>query len=360
EVLLDEGVEEVGTVFDNKVFSYRSLFEQTAYKRLTGRFGFEGFNRDYEVNGEEQLIEGKVKQNSFSVFALEELDFERVKFQFGGRVENNRYRPENPELLARDFTGFSSALGMNVPLWKGGAFVVNYTNSYRAPALEELYNNGPHIGNLTFEVGNPDLKNERANGIDFSLRHLSDRFRLTGDVYYYRINNFVFLAPQDEDGDGIIDAEDGLPVARFEQGDASYFGAELNAEANFNQYLGAFVSLDMVRAKLVDEDINLPRIPPARARLGLDLRYEGLSVRPEVVFVGDQERIFPLETRTAGYTLFNVSGSYTIGRSHYAHIFTFNAHNLTDKLYRNHLSFIKEFLPEPGRGIRFGYTIRFF
>lgn len=356
---IDE-IDEVGTIFDNKVFSYRSLFEQTKYRQLTGRFGFEGFNRDYEVNGEEQLIQGKVKQNSFSVFALEELDFERVKFQFGGRVENNRYRPENPGLLDREFTGFSGALGMNVPLWTGGAFVVNYTNSYRAPALEELYNNGPHIGNVTFEIGNPNLTNERANGIDFSLRHLSDRFRFTGDVFYYRINNFVFLAPQDEDDDGEIDFEHGLPVARYEQANASYFGAELSAEANFNKYLGAFVNLDMVRAKLINEDIDLPRIPPARARVGLDLKYEGLSVRPEAVFVGDQEKIFPLETRTAGYTLFNVSGSYIIGRSHYAHIFTFNAHNLTDKLYRNHLSFIKELVPEPGRGIRFGYTIRFF
>jgi iron complex outermembrane receptor protein len=249
---------------------------------------------------------------------------------------------------------------MNVGLWKGGAFIVNYSNSYRAPALEELYNNGPHIGNVTFEIGNQFLKNERANGIDFSLRHLSDRFRITGDVYYYRIKDFVFLAYQDENSDGDVDIEDGLPVARYEQGDASYFGAELSADVTFNKYLGAVVSLDMVRAKLVDENINLPRIPPARARVGLDFRYEGLSVRPEAVFVSDQDRVFPLETRTAGYGIFNVAGSYTIGRQHYAHIFTFNAYNLTDKLYRNHLSFVKDLMPEIGRGVRFGYTVRFF
>ena len=32
----------------------------------------------------------------------------------------------------------------------------------------------------------------------------------------------------------------------------------------------------------------------------------------------------------------------------------------SDRLYRNHLSFIKDFAPEAGRGIRFGYTVRFF
>lgn len=360
EIETIDGLDEVGTIFDNKIFSYRTLFEQTKYNNLTGRFGFEGFSRDYEINGAEQLIEGKVKQNAFSLFGLEELAFKRVKFQFGARLENNRYNPQNPNLLDRNFTGISGAVGMNVSLWEGGAFLVNYSNSYRAPALEELYNNGPHIGNVTFEIGNDRLERERANGIDFSLRHLSDRLRITGDVYYYRINNFVFLARQDADGDGEVDIEDGLPVGLYSQANASYFGAELSVDAAFNKYLNGLISLDTVRAKLVDSDLNLPRIPPARARIGLDFHYKNLSVRPEAIFAAKQDRVFLLERPTPGYGIVNISGSYTIAHEHYAHIFTFNGYNLTDKLYRNHLSFIKEFAPEIGRGVRFGYTIRFF
>ena len=151
EIERADGIDEVGTIFDNKTFSYRSLFEQAKHGKLSGRFGFEGFNRDYEVNGAEQTIQGTVKHNAFSAFALEELDFDRVKFQFGGRVENNRYRPENVDLRDRSFTGFSGGAGVNVGLWTGGTFVANYTRSFRAPALEELYNNGPHIGTITFE-----------------------------------------------------------------------------------------------------------------------------------------------------------------------------------------------------------------
>jgi len=360
EIERADDVDEVGTIFDNKTFSYRSLFEQTRQGRLTGRFGFEGFDRGYEVNGAEQLIQGEVKHNAFSVFALEELGFERVKFQFGGRVESNRYNPDNVDLRGRSFTGFSGGAGVNFALWEGGAFIVNYSHSYRAPALEELYNNGPHIGNVTFEIGNGDLRNERSNGLDLSLRHQSKRLRLSGDVYYYRINDFVFLAPQDEDGDGQVDIKDGLPVARYEQSNATYAGAELSADATFNKYLGAFLSLDFVRARLIDERLDLPRIPPARARVGLDLRYKDLSVRPEAIFAADQKKVFPLETPTAGYGIFSIAGSYTIGRQHAAHIFTVNAYNLTDRLYRNHLSFIKQLVPEIGRGIRFGYTVRFF
>ena len=133
-----EGIDTVGTTFDNKTVSYRSLFEQTKQGKLTGRFGFEGFSRDYEVNGAEQLIQGKVKHNAFSAFGLEELSFERVKFQFGGRIDNNRYDPQNADLRDRGFTGFSGGAGVNISLWNGGAFIANYTHSFRAPALEEL------------------------------------------------------------------------------------------------------------------------------------------------------------------------------------------------------------------------------
>lgn len=360
EIETADGIDSVGTTFDNKTISYRTVFEQQKYKTLTGRFGFEGFNRSYEATGAEQLIDGPVKQHSFSVFGLEELNFDRVKFQFGGRVESNRYEPEDPELISRNFTGFSGGAGINVGLWDGGAFIFNYTHSSRAPALEELYNNGPHIGNVTFEIGNPNLLMERSNGVDFSVRHQSDKVRITGDIYYYSINNFVFLAYQDDDGDGDVDIQDGLPVARYEQSNASYFGAELSADFTFNNYLGAFVGLDTVRAKLTDEGLNVPRIPPARARFGLDFRYKGLSVRPETVFVSRQDKVYSLETPTAGYGLFNVGASYTIGKQHVAHIFTVNGYNLTNKLYRNHTTFIKDLMPEIGRGVRFGYTVRFF
>jgi iron complex outermembrane recepter protein len=360
ELEIAGGDEEIGTTFNNRTASYRGVFEQKKVNRLTGRFGFDGYDREYETIGAEQLIDGAVKQNMLSAFALEELNFGRVSFQFGGRVENNRFRPENNTLINRNFTGFSGAAGVRVGLWKDGAFVANYTNSYRAPALEELYNFGPHVGNVTFEIGNQNLQRERANGIDFGLRHQSNRFTADFNVYYYGIKNFVYLAFADEDGDGEIDIEDGLPAANYFQGDSRYLGAEFNATASINKYFGLYASGDIVRARLTDVNLNLPRIPPARLQTGLDFKYKGLNVRPEGVFVNEQTRLYPLETRTAGYGLFNVTASYIIGTEHYAHIFGVNGYNLTDKLYRNHLSFIKELAPEMGRGVRVSYTVRFF
>ena len=50
-------------------------------------------------------------------------------------------------------------------------------------------------------------------------------------------------------------------------------------------------------------------------------------------------------------------GSYLFAQKHAAHIISFNFFNMGDRLYRNHLSFIKEFAPEMGRGLRVTYTV---
>ncbi|MET0754112.1 MAG: TonB-dependent receptor [Pyrinomonadaceae bacterium] len=346
--------DEVGTTFHNNVLSYRAMFDQRKYGKLTGRFGFDGFKRDFSTNGDEVLIPGLVTQNAFSVFGLEELTYDRATFQFGARVESNRYRPTDASLQKRDFIGFSGAVGARFKLWEGGAFVANYSHSFRAPALEELYNNGPHDGSLTFELGNQNLTAEISDGLDFSLRQQSKRVRGEINFYHYSLKNFVFLAPT-----GDTDAGSGFPIAEYLQGDSRFFGAEATVDITANKYLNLLGGFDYVNAKLKSGE-NLPRIPPFRARLGLDFHYKDLSLRPEWVLVAKQDKVFTNETPTAGYGVVNLVGSYLIPGKHYANIFSVNAFNLTNQLYFNHLSFIKDISPGIGRGVRVSYTVRFF
>ena len=47
-------------------------------------------------------------------------------------------------------------------------------------------------------------------------------------------------------------------------------------------------------------------------------------------------------------------------RRHMAHILSLTGYNLTNALYRHHTSFIKDLAPEIGRGVKVGYSMRFF
>ncbi|MBI4442001.1 MAG: TonB-dependent receptor [Acidobacteria bacterium] len=341
---------EVGTVFDNKQFIYRTVFDQKRGGSFSGSFGLEGWHRDYKTTGEE-AIAPPVKSDVVALFGLEEVDMGSVRLQFGGRYEHSRYNPE--KLQRRSFNGFSGAAGIQVPLWDGGSFLVNYTHSDRTPSLEELYNNGPHPGNLTFEIGNPDLKLERGDGLDLSLRHSSERARLEGNFYYYNLRDFVFLAPTGE-------IEDGLHVAEYAQNDSRFVGTEISLDVALHSNVWLNLELDAVDAQLKETNTPLPRIPPLRGRAAVEIGYKGFRVKPALLLANAQRNIFPTETPTAGYALFNMDASYTLAGQHAVHIFSVNSFNLGDRLYRNHLSFIKELAPEIGRGVRFSYTVRFF
>ena len=115
-----------------------------------------------------------------------------------------------------------------------------------------------------------------------------------------------------------------------------------------------------MNAELTSDGTPLPQIPPLRGRAGVEIRYKGLLLNPEIVMANHQDRLFTNEMRTAGYAVANLSGSYLFAHGHTAHIVSFNFFNMGDTLYRNHLSFIKAFAPEMGRGLRVTYTLRFF
>ena len=346
----------VNTEFLNKTFTYRAVFDQRKLRSWSGSFGVWGLHRDYTSTGEEALAP-PTRQNAFAVFGLEKIDIERVTFQFGGRFEHNGYNPDqgilDRETPERTFNGFSGAAGMRVATWTGGSFAANYTHSYRAPSLEELYNLGPHPGNNAFEIGDPNLKRERSDGIDLSLRHSGKRLRSELNYFYYRFSDFIFLAPTGEQ-------EDDLTVAINTQGKSRYTGVEGRFDVGIMKNLWLLSQLDYVKAELTESGLPLPRIPPLRGRLGFEVDYKGFRLNPEAVMARDQDRLFPTETRTAGYTLFNINASYIFVQQHTAQTISLSAFNLGDRLYRNHLSFIKEFAPEIGRGVRLTYSLRFF
>lgn len=381
EIEFEGSQRRIGTRFDNDQFVYRGVFEQNRRGPLTGRFGFSGLERDYSASGEEALAP-PVDQQSFALFALEELAFERVKIQFGGRLETSRYNPafaerahghedeaeeepeghgheeehheeEIPDAIRRRFTGASAAAGIHMDLWQGGAFVANLSHSYRVPALEELYNLGPHVGTLIFEVGDPGLTAERGNGLDLSLRQQAGRIDGEVNLFYYDFSNFVFpYATGEEEG--------GLPVVNFVQRDSRFTGAETRLGIGFRPDFRLNLGLDFVDAQDTQTGTPLPRIPPLRGLVGLGYRHKGFSLRPELVLANRQSQTFDLETPTAGYAVFNLRASYTIPTPGAIQQFSVDVFNIGDRLYRNHSSFIKDLAPEMGRGVRFSYILRFF
>jgi iron complex outermembrane receptor protein len=353
-----------GTHFENDTDELNVLARQRAAGRLTGSIGAWILNRNFLAEGEEALSP-PVKEKGAAAFAYEEVSWPHVTFQFGGRVNHASYEPEEG-LPARDFTDISGSIGL---LFRPPAahdnltFAVSLARAVRNPALEELYFFGAHPGNFAFEIGNPDLKSERALGLDLSLRWRAAR--ATGELTYFRnsIDDYVFRLPISEEEFverfGPLDEEAEFPFTEFVAADSLLQGFEAHTDIEVARHVGVELGLDYVRGELRNTNDPLPRIPPFRFRGGLHYQRNAFQAGGEVTAVAKQNRVFGEETPTDGYNLLKLFASYSFGTQRAASTITARLDNATNELYRNHLSLIKDFVPEMGRSFKLVYSVRF-
>lgn len=120
----------------------------------------------------------------------------------------------------------------------------------------------------------------------------------------------------------------------------------------------AELGFDLVRAELRDTGEPLPRIPPTRFIGGLRYQRNAFQAGGQLVAAAKQDRVFGEETPTDGYNLLRLFASYSFGGSA-VNTITARLDNATNELYRNHLSFVKDFVPEMGRNFKVLYSVRF-
>ncbi len=371
---------DVGTTFKNNTVEGEVLLSHKPAGRLAGSIGGWFLNREFSAEGEEALSP-PVDQKGVAAFLYEEVAWPHFTFQFGGRVDRTSFEPAGG-LPGRDFTEFSTSVGaLFRPRGANDNFVIaaSVARAARNPALEELYFFGPHAGNLTYEIGNPDLKAERANGFDLSLRGRTSRVRSELTVFYNRINDFIFRSPlsdeefeereeefdarfgvtHDEEGEG----EDGhggeFPFAEYQATDATLWGLEGHADVTLTSALGAEFTWDMVRAERVSDGQALPRIPPMRLMGGLRYTSGPLEIGGNVTGVAKQDRVFGSELPTDGYALLRFHATYTRQSNRTVQSVTARLDNAGNTLYRNHLNYLKDLVPEVGRQFRLVYSVRF-
>jgi iron complex outermembrane receptor protein len=115
----------------------------------------------------------------------------------------------------------------------------------------------------------------------------------------------------------------------------------------------------MVRGELRDDDAPLPRIPPFRFTPGMRYQRNGLQIGGRVTLTGDQNRVFGAETPTEGSAVLKLFGSYAFVAGGVTNTITARLDNATNELYRNHLNYLKDVLPEMGRNFKVVYSVGF-
>ncbi|TVP78033.1 MAG: TonB-dependent receptor [Gemmatimonadales bacterium] len=314
-----------------------------------GALGLSFLGQSLEVSGEDEFHpDGTL--DALGLFSFQELPLgDGVSVQFGirGEVSRTRARPNVffPDLRDSRTEGtLSASLGARVEVGPRLELGAQLARAHRAPRLEELWSDGPHLGAARYEVGTPGLRNEIGHGADLFALLGGDRLRGELALFANRIDDFVVASPTGE-----TDAESGLPVVVWEATPALLRGGEARLELEPVPGLVLQVTGDMVRGdRRGSEGGPLPYMPPNR--LGAALRYDAGSVRVGVRgrLAAPQDRVHR-EDPTDGYALLDLELGF---RPSEGQLLSLRLDNALDRVYRDHLSRVEDRrFPMPGRNL---------
>jgi iron complex outermembrane receptor protein len=344
--------DEVGTVFKTDGIEGRLELVQRDRSGWRGVTGAQFFTRDFAAIGPEAFLPPN-ETSQFGLFTLQEFEAGKIGFEGAARYEKTEVGAEGFD--DRSFDAFSVALGASYELSPNVKAGINLSRAERAPSAEELFSDGPHVATQAFEIGDPNLRKEKSWGGELYARAQMEGIRFSASLFANKFDDYIFQAATG-------DEEDGLPVFRYFQRDASYYGFEGEVSATLFKaggfrLVGDLVG-DYVRAT-VKGGGPVPRIPPLRLLAGIEAKSDNVDARVEAEWVDDQERVAALENRTDGFTMVNASLAWRPwGQDRHATLIL-SANNIFDVEARRHASFTKEFVPLAGRDIRLSARFSF-
>lgn len=362
-----EDTGDIATTFTNEGYELRLEAHHGGLSdKLDGAVGVQASNTDFAAVGEEAFLTATTTRD-IGAFVVERWDNGAWGLEGGARVE--RRDLDNVNAGDFDFTAASFSAGAFVRPATNWFLGATLARTERAPTAVELFADGPHIATEAYELGATTLDKETATTIEASLRYATARARFELNVYRADYADYIALVDSGlvfvestetfEDPALVAPGEDTLPLFTYVARDAVFTGGEISVSGDLfsrgDFALRGDAALDLVRAEF-DGGGHLPRIPPRTVTLGLEGDWRNFTARAEAVDVAEQDRVAAFETSTAGYTLYNARLSWKVSEDVRL---VLDGRNLTDEEAREHVSFLKDVLPRPGRSVRFALKASF-
>lgn len=380
----------IGTQFTNQQKELRVIAKHAPINGWQGAVGYQWDISDKQAFGAEAFTPD-TSRRAQGVFWLVEQEFGDHHVDLGARYEQTTLASEAIRL--NTFDSVSASAGYLYHFDEHSSLSVNLSHAERAPSATEVFANGEHFATQTYELGTfyelhqeqngeyhiesagQDVTTETSNNIDVGLHFENDRLHAQVNVFYNRVNDFIYerftgissdRIHTDEGHDEHADehdhdhaGEDGLEVVQFAQADAELYGYELDLGYRFNAAWSLHGFSDYTRAKQTDGG-DLPRIPAQR--VGIEARYQAQDFDAAIGYTRylEQDRIADNETVTPAFGIVDARlNYYPQVLAQYGATVYVKGENLTDQLGLVHSSFLKDDVPMPGRNVQLGVSINF-
>jgi iron complex outermembrane recepter protein len=380
-----EGNGDVGTTFSSRGQEARLQARHRAWGPLQGVLGLQVEQMRFSALGEEAFVPD-TRTRSQALFALEALDLGSWQLQAGLRRERvsvassgdpmASFHADDPAADPADttvteprfgaarerrFAPTSASVAANWRPSTAWALGLTLGHTERAPAYYELYANGVHVATAAYERGDPELGVERSRNLGLTAHWQQGAHQLKASLYRTRFARFISLTAS---GESIETGEgDAVPEYRFEGVRARLQGFEL--EGRWRVIDGAWrVDLsalaDAVRGIDLDRNEALPRLPPRRLQLGVDVADGPWALGVTARGAARQDRVPVGDTPTPGHVVVNAWGTWRLPLPGAAWTAFARLDNLFDRLAYNAaaVATVRGLSPLAGRAVTVGLRIQ--
>jgi len=312
--------------------------------------------------------------HEYGVFGLVFKSVEKTTIEFGGRYdfENRNVAAISisvPREIIRyeiEYHNLSAMGGVTHEFSKGWKATYNIGYAARNPEVNELYSNGLHQGVSGIEEGDPNLDKEISVKNTLSIKgNMKNKLFFEGLFYYQKIDNYIFLNPQDEIRLTIRGA---FPVFKYEQTDARLIGFDLAATYMVTERFNITGKYSYLNGYDLTNSLPLVYMPSNNLYAALNYqipkfkKFQNLEFQINNRFVFEQKNLLPSQDFLAPPNSYYLVGLKVSAEKQLRKLrlnMFVRAENLLNETYRDYLNRQRYFADDLGFNLILGINISF-
>ncbi len=337
-------------------------FESGPTKKISSNIGLVAMLQENVWAGSRFFVPNFRTQN-IAVYSIHNYNVNNWMFDAGARFDYRHlrtYRNKSDSITAanRTWGNASGTLGATYKITPNFKWLINGAYAWRAPQVNELYVNGLHHGTSSFEIGNQNLKSEKAFNISTQLKYQTDSsWQFDLSVYNNIITDFINLIPSVP---ATLTLRGAYPTFRYVQSNAVLRGIDFSVHKTLNRSFMAGAKTALLWAKNSDTKEWIIQMPSNRIEGDITYSFankvlQNAAIELRYMHIMQQTRI-PVSIADYipppnAYSLLNLdfSSDVAIGKKQISVGLT--VVNLLNQTYRDYMNRFRYFNDEPGRSI---------
>ena len=332
-----------------------------------GIFGIDYTYTDYLVNGA-----GTPHSESYDIgaFLVQEIGFNKFNLKIGSRFD---YANRNPKvrkisdligkLESKNYYALSGSISSTIMLSEQQTFSFSSARTFRPPSLDELFSEGPHLASYSFDIGNTNLKGERAWTSEINYELMSSRIMVFASLFRNYFDSYNFFMNTNQASNRYPD----LYYYQVKGVEAEMMGFEGELYFSIANKHSIKTSFSFIKSDFREDDNSsfkpIPFTPPLKISTEYIFNFTNGNTGVIYTFSDKQDRVGEFETITESYNKldfylqYNLINKKNLLKASTLSTLSINVQNIFDTEYYNHLSRIKDLMPEMGRRFMISYKI---